>query len=145
MIARLFRAARKLGVTLPQVRFRLRQSLELQPPDHFLLIEPDQQLRRILAAEIARSVSLPVESCALEDCSKALEGGMPVFLPNREATARELMPPGTEVLTLQIRSVPASLASYLPAPSAALVGVASSWREFLENRSRGTDCCRIQS
>jgi len=132
MIARLVLAARKVGVTLPQVRFRLRQWLELQPPDHFLLIEPDEELRRILTAEIARSVSLPVESCALEDCFKALEGGMPVLLPNREARAREVMPPGTELLKLQIRSVPDSLAGYLPAPSGALVGVASRWQEFLK-------------
>jgi GntR family transcriptional regulator len=132
MIARLFRSARKLGVTLPQVRFRLRQWLELQPPDHFLLIEPDEELRRILAAEIARSVTFPVESCGLEDCPRTPEGGMPVLLPNREAKARGLMPPGTELLILQIRSVPASLAGYLPAPSGALVGVASRWQEFLK-------------
>jgi hypothetical protein len=42
------------------------------------------------------------------------------------------MPPGTELLILQIRSVPASLAGYLPAPSGALVGVASRWQEFLK-------------
>lgn len=132
MIARLFRSARKLGVTLPQVRFRLRQWLELQPPDHFLLIEPDEELRRILAAEIARSVTFPVESCGLEDCPRTPEGGMPVLLPNREAKVRELLPPGTELLILQIRSVPASLAGYLPAPSGALVGVASRWQEFLK-------------
>ena len=132
MIARLFLSARKLGVTLPQVRFRLRQWLELQPPDHFVLIEPDEELRRILAAEIARAVTFPVESCGLEDCSSALEGGVPVLLPNREARARELMPPGTEFLILQIRSVPSSLAQYLPAPSGALVGVVSRWREFLK-------------
>ena len=57
MIARLFRSARKLGVTLPVLRARLRQWLEVQPPDHFLLIEPDEELRRILAAEIARAVT----------------------------------------------------------------------------------------
>jgi DNA-binding transcriptional regulator YhcF (GntR family) len=132
MIARLFRSARKLGVTLPVLRLRLRQWLELQPPDHFLLIEPDEELRRILAAEIARAVTFPVESCAPQDCPKAPEGGVPVVLPNREATARQLLPPGSELIALQIRSVPASLAGFLPAPSGTLVGVASRWPEFLK-------------
>ena len=132
MIARLFLSARKLGVTLPVLRLRLRQWLELQPPDHFLLIEPDEELRRILAAEIARAVTFPVESCAPEDCPKTPEGGIPVALPNREAAARKLLPEGAELLILQIRSVPTSLAGYLPAPSGALVGVASRWPEFLK-------------
>jgi DNA-binding transcriptional regulator YhcF (GntR family) len=131
-IARLFRSARELGVTLPVLRSRLQQWLELQPPDHFLLIEPDEELRRILAAEIARAVRFPVESCGPEDCPRAREGGIPLLLPNRIARARQLLPPGTELLTLQVRSVPASLAGYLPAPSAALVGVASRWPEFLK-------------
>lgn len=131
-IAHLFRSARKLGVSLPALRSRLRQWLELQPPDHFLLIEPDAELRRILAAEIARAVTFPVQSCATEDCPKNPDGAMPVMLPNRVATARRLLPPGIDLLELQISSVPSSLAGYLPAPSAALVGVASRWPEFLK-------------
>jgi len=55
-----------------------------------------------------------------------------VVLPNREAAARQVLPPGSDVITLQVRSVPTSLAGYLPAPSGALVGVASRWPEFLK-------------
>ncbi len=131
-IARLFRSARKLGVSLPALRSRLRQWLELQPPDHFLLVEPDEELRRILAAEIARAVKFPVQSCGTEDCPKTLEGGIPVVLPNRVATVKTLLPAGTELLTLQVSSVPASLMGYLPAPAGILVGVASRWAEFLK-------------
>src|SRR5713101_8149267 len=40
MIANLFRSARDLGVPLAGVRSRLRQWLDLQPPDRFLVIEP---------------------------------------------------------------------------------------------------------
>lgn len=132
MIAKLFLSARKLGITLPVLRARLRQWLELQPPDHFLLIEPDDELRKILAAEIARAVTFPVESCGPQDCPQATEGGIAVALPNRAAASRELLPSGAELITLQVRSVPASLAGYLPAPSGALVGVASRWPEFLK-------------
>ena len=131
-IARLFRSARKLGVSLPALRVRLRQWLDLQPPDHFLLIEPDVELRRILAAEIARVVRFPVQSCGTDDCPKSPDGAMPVTLPNRVPTARQILPPGTDLLALQIRSVPTSLVEYLPAPSGALVGVASRWPEFLK-------------
>jgi GntR family transcriptional regulator len=98
MIATLFRSARKQGVSLPALRSRLRQWLELQPPDHFLLVEPDEELRRIVTAEIAQAVTFPVMSCGLEDCLKALDGSIPVVLPNRVTTVRQALPDGTELL-----------------------------------------------
>jgi GntR family transcriptional regulator len=132
MIANLFRSARRQGVSLPVLRSRLRQWLELQPPDHFLLIEPDEELRRIVVAEIQQAVSLPAMSCGLEDCRQALEGSIAVALPNRATTVRQALPDGAELLTLHFRSVPSSLRKWLPAPSGALVGVASKWPEFLK-------------
>lgn len=131
MISQLFRSAQKLGISLPDLRTRIRCWLELQPPDHFLLIEPDEELRQILESEIAQSVEFTVRSCSVEDCPKTADGGIPVVLPNRESAARRALPPGTEILTLQISSVPTSLISYLPAPAGTLVGVASRWPEFL--------------
>jgi DNA-binding transcriptional regulator YhcF (GntR family) len=132
MIAHLFRSARKQGVSLPTLRSRLHQWLELQPPDHFLLIEPDAELRRIVAAEMQQAVGLAVVGCGLEDGSKALQGGVAVVLPNRLAAVRQTLPPGTELLTLRFRSVTSSLAAWLPAPSGALVGIASRWPDFLK-------------
>jgi DNA-binding transcriptional regulator YhcF (GntR family) len=132
MIAGLFRSARKQGVSLPVLRSRLRQWLELQPPDHFLLIEPDQELRRIVAAEMQQAVNLPVVSCGLQDCRTSLEGSIVAVLPNRVATVRPALPDGTELLTLGFRSVPSSLGKWLPAPSGHLVGIASKWPDFLK-------------
>jgi len=132
MIAALFRSARDLGAPLATVRARLRHWLELQPPDHFLLIEPDEELRCILAAEMRQSVTFPVRSCGPRDCPQALEGGIAVTLPNRQAEVRKRLSAGTELLTLQIRSVPASLTQWLPAPINVLVGVASRWPHFLK-------------
>ena len=132
MIAFLFRSARQQSIPLPALRSRLRQWLELQPPDHFLLIEPDEELRRIVTAEIQQAVSLPIQSCGLQDCSNALEGSIPVALPNRLTAVRQALPDGTELLTLRFRSVVSSLGHWLPAPSGALVGIASRWPDFLK-------------
>jgi GntR family transcriptional regulator len=132
MIARLLSSTRKLGVPLSDLRARLRQWIELQPPDHFVLIEPDEELRRILASEIEAVAKFPVVSCSLEGCAAAVAIGIPLALPNRIAKVGELLPPGTELLTLQVRSVPASLGQWLPAPSGRLIGVASRWPEFLK-------------
>ena len=132
LIARLFRSARELGAPLSTVRSRLRQWLELQPPDHFLLIEPEEELRRIVAAEIGRAVTFPVQSCGLQDCPKTLDGAIVVVLPNRAVAVRQALAEGADLLTLHFRSVPTSLAGWLPAPSGALIGIASGWQDFLK-------------
>jgi GntR family transcriptional regulator len=104
----------------------------MQPPDHFLLIEPDEALRRILTAEIEQAVTFPVQSCSLQDCTKMADGAIPVVLPNRAAAVRQTLPEGAEVLMLQVRSVPTSLAGWLPAPTGTLIGIASGWPNFLK-------------
>ena len=132
LIADLFRSAQKAGVSLPDLRARLRSWLELQPPDHFLLVEPDPALRAIIAAEIRQVVTLPVESGGIENLNSSLANAIPVALPNRVATVRPLLPSGTELLALPVRSVPTSLGDWLPAPTGMLVGIASSWPGFLK-------------
>jgi DNA-binding transcriptional regulator YhcF (GntR family) len=132
MIANLFRSARKSGVSLPTLRARLRQWLDLQPPDHFLLIEPDEELRRIVASEIQQSAGWPVRSCDLGGLPAGLDGALALALPNRAVAVRQVLPAGSDLLTLEFRSVTASLAGYLPAPTAALVGIASRWPNFLK-------------
>ena len=134
LLAHLFRASRRLGVPLATLRSRLRHWLELQPPDHFLLVEPVAELAHIVALEMQKVVRLPVETCALHDCRFAdlLQGAIPVALPSKAKAVRQALPPGTELLTLHVRSIPASLAEWLPAPSGALVGIASRWPDFLK-------------
>lgn len=132
LIAVMFRSARKLDLSLPELRARLRHWLDLQPPDHFLLIEPDQQLGAIIAAEMRLAVTFRVNTATFDDLPAAADGAIAVALPNRVAAIRQKLPAGSELLTLQVRSVPASLGGWLPAPTAALIGVASAWPGFLK-------------
>jgi GntR family transcriptional regulator len=119
---------------LSAVRARLRHWFELQPPDHFLLIEPDEELRRILTLDMQRAATLPVKNSALANVSlpQVLDGAIPVTLAGREKIVRQHLPEGTELLVLQARSVPTSLAGWLPAPSGVLLGIASRWPGFLK-------------
>lgn len=134
LISDLFRAARELGISLAQVKSALRARLGKTPPSHFLLIEPDEELRRIVAAEIQKLVDFPLKSSGLEACKSpaALKGAISVVLQSKAEIAAEALPAGSELITLQSRSVPDSLAGWLPAPKDALIAVASGWPEFLE-------------
>jgi DNA-binding transcriptional regulator YhcF (GntR family) len=135
MIAAFFEQARESGVPAPALRLRLQQWMEVQPPDHFLVVEPEEELRRIVTAEVRQAVSFPVRSCSVEECradAAMAQGAVAVVLPSKAGVLREMLAPGAEMVTLQVRSVPGSLAEWLPAPAGALVGVASRWPEFLK-------------
>src|SRR3954469_16206771 len=69
LMASLFRSARKLGVPLMQLRARIADWLAAQPPDHFLLIEPDPDLSRIAVVEITAAVTFPVSSADFKVCA----------------------------------------------------------------------------
>jgi DNA-binding transcriptional regulator YhcF (GntR family) len=135
LIAGLFRTARELGAPLAQVRARLHQYLELQPPDHFLVIEPDEELRQIVVSEIKRAVTFPVAGAGFEACQQpdVLASAIPVCMPRNSEAVRKALPAGSDCVTLHVRSVPTSLAPWLRARRDLLVAVASRSKTFLKN------------
>jgi DNA-binding transcriptional regulator YhcF (GntR family) len=134
LIANLFRSARELGSSLSAVQSRLHEWLATQPPDHFLLIEPDEELRRIVTNEMRQAVTFPVAGEGMEVCSfrEKLQGAVPVVLPNKKEIVRRALPAETDMLVLTVQSVPHSLDEWLPIPTDTLVGIASRWPGFLK-------------
>lgn len=133
LIAGLFRTARELGLSLSTVHSRLRRSLELQPPDHFLLIEPSPQLGEIVTEEIKRVVTLPVRVSGMSACRtpEELHGAVALALPTKADMVQKQLPPGTELLRLRLRSVTDSLAQWTPLRGDSLIAIASAWPDFL--------------
>jgi DNA-binding transcriptional regulator YhcF (GntR family) len=126
--------ARKLGIPLSEVRERLGRWLAIQPPDHFLVIEPDPELRRIVVAEIQQCVTLPVVDCDFDgSAANSMLGAVAVVLPSKLKQAKRLLPPGIEILALKVRSIPSSMALWMPAQADLLIGVASRWEGFLKS------------
>jgi DNA-binding transcriptional regulator YhcF (GntR family) len=132
LVADFFRSARKLNLPLGVVRARLKHWLEIQPPDHFLLIEPDEQLARIVASEMQAAVSLPVKSASDLD-PKDVAGAIPVVLSISVKRFRNFSKLSSDFVTLHLRSARESLAKYLPASMPVLIAVASSWPPFVKN------------
>jgi GntR family transcriptional regulator len=132
LIGELVRKARKAGAQTELIRARMQRWMEMEPPGHWLVIEPDEELRRIVMTEMEQAVRLPVRGCAPEECAQVavLRGAMPVVLPSKAAMVRKLLPAGAELTVLEVHPVAPELSGYLPAPAGVLVGIASRWGEF---------------
>lgn len=126
--------ARVQGHTLSDVQSRLKHWLSLEPPDHFLVVEPDEGLREILMAEIAEATSFRVEGCGYEECAdpRLLAGGAVVALYSKAEEVRRALPAEVQPIFLNARSIPASLEGERVPPPDALVSVVSRWPKFLE-------------
>ena len=136
LIGELAAKARRMGVSDALVRARLRRWLSFEPPARWLLIEPDDELRKIVMHEMEGNLALPVAGCAPGDCGAAevLERAIPVVLPSKAAAVRNLLPAGAELTVLEVHPVTtalqAKLQRYLPEHASDLVGIASRWAEF---------------
>jgi GntR family transcriptional regulator len=126
--------ARVQGHTLSDVQSRLKHWLSLEPPDHFLVVEPDEGLREILMAEIGEATSLRVGGCGYEECAdpRLLAGAAVVALYSKAEEVRRALPAEVQPILLNTRSIPASLAGERVPPPDALVSVVSRWPKFLE-------------
>ncbi len=132
LIREFFRSTRKLNMPMAVVRERLRQWLDLQPPDHFLLIEPDAKLAEIVVAEMRAVLSQPVKT-APEFATSNFSSAIPVVLSATSKKLKNLPSLNAELLTLHLRSARESLASYLPVAPSILIGIASGWPPFVKN------------
>jgi DNA-binding transcriptional regulator YhcF (GntR family) len=133
-IAGFFRAAREMGLPAAAVRERVQKWIAAPEPERFLLIDPDEGLRRILLSELRILTNWTVSESPLKDCARreTLAGAIPLCRPSQTKAVRAAVPKGIEVVTLPIRSPHAWLSPWLPAPAGHLVGVVSHWPEFLE-------------
>ncbi|MCA1635963.1 MAG: hypothetical protein LC802_20295 [Acidobacteria bacterium] len=136
LISAFLALARSQGFSLGEIQERIKHWLGLEPPDHFLVVEPDEGLREILMAEIEEATGFPVRGVGVEACrggdAAQLAGAAVVALYAQAGEVRAALPAGTTTLLLHSRSVPDSLQGEQPPPADALVSVVSRWGKFLE-------------
>jgi GntR family transcriptional regulator len=132
LISMFFKSARQQQFSLAAIQTGLKRWLAVQPPDHFLLIEPDSELRLILSSEIEKTTGTRVHGIDFADyAADALTGAVPVVMYGQVERARAALPPGADLIALRSRSVSASMHGEKVPPLDALIGIVSCWPEFL--------------
>jgi DNA-binding transcriptional regulator YhcF (GntR family) len=130
LISRFFRNLRDQGHSLAEIQAGLQRVLSLQRPDHFLLLEPDPELREILVAEIATVTKVNVKGVGPNELD-GVAGAVPLVLYGHLGEFAERIKPELDVLVLHSASIVESMRGETkPAPDA-LVAIVSRWPEFL--------------
>ncbi len=135
LVSTFLQTARERGFTRDEIAAHLTQRLASQLPDHFLIIEPDAELRRILITEIVAACEFPTRGASPEECAKAkdLTRAAPVAMYGQAQTARSVLPIGTACELIRARSVSETLRGEEAPPPDALIAVVSGWPEFLRS------------
>jgi len=131
LIARFFRNLRAEGYSLAEIQTGVQRSFSMQRPDHFLLLEPDPELREILVAEVATATKVKVKGAGPEDLADALTGAAPLVLYGHMHSFVDTIKPKTDVLVLHSASVVERMRGQTRPPADALVAIVSRWPEFL--------------
>ena len=126
LISNFLNAARMRGFSPFQVAARLQKRIEKNEFAEILLVEQDEELRRILAFEISSAVSFPVREIGLENFV-AKCGALVVAL---EETAKQL-PPDVPKIALRLNSAQNEMRGKQRPAKHELIGIASRWETFL--------------
>ncbi|HEX7334914.1 MAG TPA: GntR family transcriptional regulator [Pyrinomonadaceae bacterium] len=132
LIARFFRNLREEGYSLADIRTGIERSLSVQRPDHFLLLEPDPELREILVAEISSVTNVKVKGTGPEDVDGELTGAAPLVLYGHMDPFAERIKPETDLLVLHSASVVERMRGQTRPSPESLVAIVSRWPEFLK-------------
>jgi len=132
-IARFLRATREQGYSLAEIRTGVERSLTLAPPDHFVLCEPDPELREILIAEITQATKVKVRGVSIEEAEDraVFVGGVPMFLYGHAQAVFDRLKDKYDVLVIHSGSVVESMRGQTRPPADALVAIVSRWPDFL--------------
>ena len=131
VIARFFRNLRAEGYSLAEIQAGVQRSFSMQRPDHFLLLEPDPELRKILMAEVSTAAKVEVKGAGPGDLDGGLAGAAPLVLYGHMDAFADRIQPKTDVLVLHSASVVERMRGQTKPSPDALVAIVSRWPEFL--------------
>jgi len=124
---------REQGYSLADIQSGVSRSFSVQGPDHFLVLEPDPELREILVAEIKAVTKVRVVGVGPKDLDNpsALIGAVPLVLYGHLEPFGDRVKPETDLIVLHSGSVVESFRGETKPRPDALIAIVSRWPEFL--------------
>ncbi|MFY9225869.1 MAG: GntR family transcriptional regulator [Blastocatellia bacterium] len=129
LILSFLKEIRNQGFTISELQKQLPKWLEMEHLDHFLVIDPSKELRKLLVKEIHLATKFPVHEASVEDCNNLLEGAIPVAMYGRVDRAKHNLPANLKLLNS--RSVQQDAQKYPTPPKDISIIVISYWPELL--------------
>jgi len=130
VISRFLRNLREEGYSLAEIQAGIQRSFSTQRPDHFLLLEPDPELRAILVAEVSAVTKAKVHGVGPDEIENTT-GGVPLCLYGHMGQYADHFKAETDVLVLHSASIVESFRGETKPSRETLVAIVSRWPEFL--------------
>lgn len=132
LISQFFRQTQRLGFTNSQIESSFRKFLITPKPEHILIVENDEYLRRIIFTELHSAINFPVFAISLEELinSSLSNNSIIVALPETAEKLREVFS-NTTIVSLKINSAQVGIQGQQRPQADKLIGIVSGWEMFL--------------
>jgi DNA-binding FadR family transcriptional regulator len=129
------RTARQSGYSMQDLRQRVRERLLAEAPDHILVVEQDEGLRKLFEAELRESLAWPVQGCSRKDLQAApglAIGALAVAPQYALQEVDVLFPRDRPVVQLQFSTADEHLKTIRDLHRPSVIAVVSASELFLE-------------
>jgi GntR family transcriptional regulator len=128
-----FQIAQKQGFTLSEIKKRLKYFFEIQPPDHFLVIEDDNGFREILVEEIRSATNFKVFGTSFEDFrqNSTKTGAILTAMFDEKPKINVVLPSNENCFFIKANSAAEAMKDQQRPTENDLIAVVSGWEKFL--------------
>jgi GntR family transcriptional regulator len=131
LIAGFMFEAKAHGFSPNEIEIGLKNWFREKPSKHFLVIESDEDLRKILIEEITQSTGCPASGVSFENYAETETDAQIVAMANEIAKINGLLPSGKSCIYLSANSVADSMKGKERPSGNDLIAVVSHWAKFL--------------
>jgi GntR family transcriptional regulator len=131
IIARFMREAKAHSFTSGEIQARLKNWFRVKPAKHFLVVECDEDLRKILVEEIGAATGCQTSGMSFNDFLKTQTDAQVVAMTDETLRFNERLPPEKSCIFLRANSVSDSMTGSERPSSDDLIAVVSHWEKFL--------------